>query len=50
MGDGPYRVWKNRREGVDFTFGKKLYNNTITGIPDLSIPSLRATIPIFIGQ
>jgi len=31
MGDGPYRVWKNRMEGVDLGVWEKAYNNTITG-------------------
>jgi hypothetical protein len=31
MGDGPYRVWKNRMEGVNLGVWNKAYNNTITG-------------------
>jgi len=31
VGEGPYRVWKNRREGTSFGVHKKGYNNTITG-------------------
>lgn len=31
VGDGPYRVWKNRREGVTFGVHSKNYNNTVTG-------------------
>jgi hypothetical protein len=31
MGDGPYRVWKNRMEGVNLGVWDKPYNNTITG-------------------
>jgi len=31
MGNGPYRVWKNRMEGVNLGVWDKLYNNTITG-------------------
>lgn len=31
LGEGPYRVWKNRMKGVDFGCWKKLYNNTVTG-------------------
>jgi hypothetical protein len=31
MGDGPYRVWKNRMKGVQFGVWTKLYNNTETG-------------------
>ncbi len=31
MGDGPYRVWKNRMRGNKLGFWSKDYNNTITG-------------------
>lgn len=31
MGDGPYRVYKNRMEGVTFDVWEKEYNNTVTG-------------------
>lgn len=31
LGDGPYRVWKNRMEGTAFGLWEKAYNNTITG-------------------
>ena len=31
LGDGPYRVWKNRRAGVTLGFWENDYNNTITG-------------------
>ncbi|HXD78487.1 MAG TPA: glycoside hydrolase family 2 TIM barrel-domain containing protein [Puia sp.] len=31
MGDGPYRVWKNRMQGVTLNVWDKAYNNTITG-------------------
>ncbi|HEY1021640.1 MAG TPA: glycoside hydrolase family 2 TIM barrel-domain containing protein, partial [Flavisolibacter sp.] len=31
MGDGPYRVWKNRLKGTTFGVWKKAYNNTETG-------------------
>jgi hypothetical protein len=31
MGDGPYRVWKNRMKGTQFGVWKKRYNNTETG-------------------
>ena len=31
MGDGPYRVWKNRMEGTTLGVWNKAYNNTITG-------------------
>lgn len=31
IGNGPYRVWKNREKGVEFGIWEKAYNNTITG-------------------
>ena len=31
LGDGPYRVWKNRLQGVDLGLHEKAYNNTVTG-------------------
>ncbi|MBD0368944.1 MAG: glycoside hydrolase family 2, partial [Flavisolibacter sp.] len=31
MGNGPYRVWKNRMKGNQFGIWKKAYNNTETG-------------------
>ncbi len=31
MGDGPYRVYKNRLKGTTFNVWDKKYNNTITG-------------------
>lgn len=31
VGDGPYRVWKNRLKGAKFGLWQKAYNNTITG-------------------
>jgi Glycosyl hydrolases family 2, TIM barrel domain/Glycosyl hydrolases family 2, sugar binding domain/Glycosyl hydrolases family 2/Beta galactosidase small chain len=31
MGDGPYRVWKNRMEGTTLNNWGNAYNNTITG-------------------
>jgi len=31
MGDGPYRVWKNRLKGTRFDVWQKNYNNTETG-------------------
>src|SRR5690606_18244141 len=29
LGNGPYRVWKNRLKGVGFNIWEKAYNNTI---------------------
>ena len=31
LGNGPYRVWKNRMKGVAFDIWEKKYNNTVTG-------------------
>jgi hypothetical protein len=31
LGDGPYRVWKNRMKGTKFNIWEKSYNNTVTG-------------------
>ena len=32
LGRGPYRVWKNRRRGVEFDVWEKAYNDTQTGL------------------
>ncbi|MGF7231077.1 glycoside hydrolase family 2 TIM barrel-domain containing protein [Arachidicoccus sp.] len=37
MGNGPYRVWKNRMQGVTLNVWDKKYNNTITGQPEPAI-------------
>ena len=31
LGQGPYRVWKNRRRGTTLGVWEKAYNNTVTG-------------------
>jgi hypothetical protein len=31
LGQGPYRVWKNRLKGMQFGVWEKAYNNTVTG-------------------
>lgn len=31
LGKGPYRVWKNRTQGVEFNVWQKAYNDTVTG-------------------
>lgn len=31
VGEGPYRIWKNRMEGTRFGCWRKKYNNTVTG-------------------
>ncbi|MET0319611.1 MAG: glycoside hydrolase family 2 TIM barrel-domain containing protein [Duganella sp.] len=32
LGKGPYRVWKNRTQGVEFDVWEKQYNDTVTGL------------------
>jgi hypothetical protein len=32
LGRGPYRVWKNRTQGVEFDVWRKDYNDTVTGL------------------
>jgi len=43
MGQGPYRVWKNRLKGAELGIWKKAYNNTITGesFNDLVYPEFK---------
>ncbi|MBN3519068.1 beta-galactosidase [Algoriphagus lutimaris] len=43
IADGPYRVWKNRREGVGFGLWEKTYNDTQTGysFEDLRYPEFK---------
>ena len=41
MGDGPYRVWKNRMKGVTLGIREKDYNNTITGARDFIYPEFK---------
>lgn len=43
MGAGPYRVWKNRMEGVYLGRWQNAYNNTITGenVPKLVYPEFK---------
>ena len=31
LGRGPYRVWRNRQQGMAFGMWQKAYNNTVTG-------------------
>jgi len=31
LGRGPYRVWKNRMQGMQYGLWEKAYNNTVTG-------------------
>jgi hypothetical protein len=41
LGDGPFRVWKNRLGGVTFGEWENDYNNTITGYRDWKYPEFK---------
>lgn len=41
MGNGPYRVWKNRIRGNSLGVWEKEYNNTITGCKDFIYPEFK---------
>jgi hypothetical protein len=41
LGDGPYRVWKNRVRGVSLNVWDNDYNNTITGYKDWIYPEFK---------
>jgi len=41
MGNGPYRVWKNRTRGVAFNVWEKKYNNTVTGSSGFIYPEFK---------
>jgi len=41
LGDGPYRVWKNRLRGVSFGIWENDYNNTVTGWRDWIYPEFK---------
>ena len=41
MGNGPYRVWKNRMAGGTFNVWGKPYNNTITGHSGFEYPEFK---------
>ncbi|HUJ11918.1 MAG TPA: glycoside hydrolase family 2 TIM barrel-domain containing protein [Verrucomicrobiae bacterium] len=41
LGDGPYRVWKNRLDGVTLGVWENAYNNTITGYRDWIYPEFK---------
>jgi len=41
LGDGPYRVWKNRRSGVTFNVWENAYNDTVTGYSGWVYPEFR---------
>jgi hypothetical protein len=41
LGDGPYRVWKNRLDGVTLGVWQNDYNNTVTGWRDWIYPEFK---------
>jgi hypothetical protein len=41
LGNGPYRVWKNRMAGTTFNVWEKPYNNTITGHSGFVYPEFK---------
>ncbi|HBL75622.1 MAG: hypothetical protein A2W90_05055 [Bacteroidetes bacterium GWF2_42_66] len=41
LGNGPYRVWKNRMKGVEFGLWGKDYNRTITGESGYEYPEFK---------
>ena len=41
LGDGPYRVWKNRLRGASLGVWENDYNNTITGFKDWVYPEFK---------
>jgi hypothetical protein len=41
LGDGPFRVWKNRQRGVTFGEWENDYNNTITGYSGWVYPEFK---------
>jgi hypothetical protein len=49
LGNGPYRVWKNRMAGGTVNVWDKPYNDTITGDVDQLAPGERLVYPEFKG-
>ncbi len=49
MGDGPYRVWKNRMKGNQFGVWTKQYNNTETGESPWIYPEFKGYHSRFYG-
>ena len=41
LGNGPYRVWKNRMQGVELDVYQKDYNKTMTGVPPNIYPEFK---------
>ncbi|MGG9960854.1 glycoside hydrolase family 2 TIM barrel-domain containing protein [Ferruginibacter sp. SUN106] len=49
MGNGPYRVWKNRMKGGQFGVWNKMYNNTETGEAPWNYPEFKGYYSNFYG-
>ncbi len=51
FGKGPYRVWKNRMKGTEYSIWQKDYNNTITGesYENLIYPEFKGYHANFLG-
>lgn len=51
FGKGPYRVWKNRLKGTEYSIWQKDYNNTITGesYENLIYPEFKGYHSNFLG-
>jgi len=41
LGNGPYRVWKNRMKGLEFNVWEKEHNSTITGHSGFDYPEFK---------
>lgn len=41
LGDGPYRVWRNRMKGTQFKVWENDYNNTVTGESEFVYPEFK---------
>ncbi|MBS1660540.1 MAG: glycoside hydrolase family 2, partial [Bacteroidetes bacterium] len=41
LGNGPYRVWKNRMQGSELGVWDKAYNNTVTGFGNVVYPEFK---------
>lgn len=41
LGDGPYRVWRNRMKGTQFNVWENDYNNTVTGESGFVYPEFK---------
>ncbi|MEM9337909.1 MAG: glycoside hydrolase family 2 TIM barrel-domain containing protein [Bacteroidota bacterium] len=41
LGDGPYRVWRNRMKGTQLNVWENAYNNTITGEAEVVYPEFK---------